>query len=301
MAKTAHNNSQMEMADSDSSIVIEGMRFFSKLYDPQIIRSAMAYTARANDVFIVTIPKSGTTWMQVIVHALLTNGRAFDDDIDDYIARNPFLEMHGQQAIETMRRPGAIKTHLLFDSLPYHADAKYIIVIRNPKDVCVSFHRFITSMEGEALVDITFDSLFDHFLTGEAGHVDYFDHLLSCWSHRNDDNVLLVLYEDMKKDIRSVIKCLATFLNIEINETLLERTVTVSSFDYMKQARYNEKIVPAHSVATFKFLRKGIVGDWQTVLSNEQSRLLDARFREKTKNIQELNTLWDKYDIFDTK
>jgi hypothetical protein len=239
--------------------------------------------------------------MQAIVYALLHNGRAFDEDIDDYIAQNPFLEMHGRQAVEAMQKPGAIKTHVRFDCLPYHPKAKYICVLRNAKDVCVSFHRFVTSIKREAPIDITFDDLFNSFVAGETCHVDYFDHLLSCWSHRNDDNVLLVLYEDMKKDIRSVIKCLATFLNIEINETLLERTVTVSSFDYMKQARYNEKIVPAHSVATFKFLRKGIVGDWQTVLSNEQSRLLDARFREKTKNIQELNTLWDKYDIFDTK
>jgi hypothetical protein len=301
MAKTAHNNSQTEMADSDSSIVIEGMRFFSKLYDPQVVRSAMAYSARANDVFIVTIPKSGTTWMQVIVHALLTNGRAFDNDIDDYIARNPFLEMHGQQAIETMRRPGAIKTHLLFDCLPYHADAKYIIVIRNPKDVCVSFHRFITSMEGEALVDITFDSLFDHFLTGKAGHVDYFDHLLSCWSHKNDANVLLILYEDMQRDIRSVINRVATFLDIKINEKLLERIVTISSFDYLNRARFNERIDPSRTVANFKFLRKGITGDWRTVFSKEQARLLDAQFREKTRHIQELNTLWDEYDIFDTE
>jgi hypothetical protein len=41
------------------------------------------------------------------------------------------------------------------------------------------------------------------------------------------------------------------------------------------------------------------VGDWRRVLSNEQSRLLDARFREKTKNIPELSTLWNEYDIFD--
>jgi hypothetical protein len=132
-------------------------------------------------------------------------------------------------------------------------------------------------------------------------HVDYFDHLLSCWSHKNDANVLLILYEDMKKDIRSVINRVANFLDIEINEKLLERIVTVSSFDYLKQTGYNEKIARAHTVATFKFLRKGIVGDWRTVLSNEQSHLLDVRFREKTRNIPELSTLWDGYNVFDKK
>jgi hypothetical protein len=298
MSNTAHPTESAETMNTDPSIIIEGMRFRSDLYDPKVIRSALEYVARANDIFIVTAPKSGTTWMQTIVYGLLNNGRAFDEDLDDYIAHNPYLEMHGPQAVEAMQRPGAIKTHVLFDYLPYHPSAKYICVLRNAKDVCVSFHRFITSIKGRAPSDITFDELFDSFLAGKTCHADYFDHLLSCWSHKDDTNVLIVLYEDMKKDIRSVINRLASFLNIEMNEKLLESIVTVSSFDYMKKARYNEKIVPAHSVATFKFLRKGIVGDWQKVLSNEQSRLLDARFNEKTRDIQGLNTLWHEYDVF---
>jgi len=93
----------------------------------------------------------------------------------------------------------------------------------------------------------------------------------------------------------------ATFLDIKINEKLLERIVTISSFDYLNGARFNERVDPSRTVAKFKLLRKGITGDWRTVLSKEQARLLDAQFREKTRHIQELNTLWDEYDIFDTE
>jgi hypothetical protein len=69
----------------------------------------------------------------------------------------------------------------------------------------------------------------------------------------------------------------------------------------LNRSRFNERVDPSRTVANFKFLRKGITGDWRTVLSKEQARLLDARFREKTRHIQELNTLWDEYDIFDTE
>jgi hypothetical protein len=284
--------------DFDPSIVIEGMRFTSELYDPEVVRSALKYVARPDDIFIATPPRSGTTWMQIIVYALLNHGRAFDDDIDDYIARNPFLEMHGRQAVETMPRPSAIKTHLLFDLMPYHPDAKYICVIRNPKDVCVSFHRFVTSIKGGSLSGITFDRLVDRFLAGKTCHADYYEYLLPYWSHKDDPNVLFVLYEEMKKDIRSVINRVATFLGIEINKKLLERIVVVSSFDYLKKAEYNEKIVPAHTVTSFKFIRKGIVGEWRTVLSTEQNRLFNQRFREKTRGIPKLSTLWDEYNVF---
>ena len=293
------NTERTEMDESDPSFVIEGMRFTSELYDPKVVYSAMKYIARPDDIFIVTPPRSGTTWMQIIVYALLNNGRAYDDNINDYIARNPFLEMHGRQAVEDMPRPGVIKTHLLFDLIPYHRNAKYICVIRNPKDVCVSFHRFVTSIKGGSLSGITFDRLCDHFLAGKTCHADYFEYLLPYWRHKDDPNVLFVLYEEMKKDIRSVINRIATFLGIKINKKLLERTVMVSSFDYLKQTGYNENIVPAHTVASFKFIRKGIVGDWRTVFSNEQNHRFNQRFREKTRNIPELRTLWDEYNVFD--
>jgi hypothetical protein len=131
MSNTVHPTESAETMNTDPSIIIEGMRFRSDLYDPKVIRSALEYVARANDIFIVTAPKSGTTWMQTIVYGLLNNGRAFDEDLDDYIAHNPYLEMHGPQAVEAMQRPGAIKTHVLFDYLPYHPSAKYICVLRD--------------------------------------------------------------------------------------------------------------------------------------------------------------------------
>lgn len=284
--------------DSKSSVIIDGMRFNANLYDGGVIRSALQYHAQPDDIFIVTPPRSGTTWMQTIVYALLNNGRGFDDDIHHYISCNPFLEMHGKDAVERMTRSGAIKTHLLFDRVPSHPKAKYICVLRNPKDVCVSLYRFITSINGgRHHCDITFNQFFDGFLAGQIGTVDYFDHLQSYWAHKDDANVLLVLYEDMKKDIRTVIRRIGKFLDIDLKDELLERIVTVTSFDYLKKADFNQKIMPAHKVATFQFIRKGIVGDWRTTLSKEQSRLLDERFQEKTKDIPQLNTLWKEYNV----
>lgn len=285
----------------NGSIVIESMRFPAHLYNPETIHSALAYNTRADDIFIATTPRSGTTWMQTIVYALLNNGRGFDENLDDFIARNPFLEMYGSETIETMPRPGVIKTHLLFEHIPYHPNAKYICVVRNPKDVCVSFYRFITSLNNQSAVNgLTFDYVFEQFLAGQTAHADYFDYLLSYWEHRDDPNVLFILYEDMKANIRSTILRLANFLNIHINKNLLERTIFVTAFDYLKQKRYNEQIVRSDTTKSFKFIRKGIVGDWQTVLSDEQSRRLDARFDEKTRDIPGLNTLWNEYNVFDT-
>lgn len=48
--------------------------------------------------------------------------------------------MFGAEAVKQMRRPGAIKTHLSFNHVPFSPKAKYVYAIRNPKDCVVSFY-----------------------------------------------------------------------------------------------------------------------------------------------------------------
>ena len=45
-----------------------------------------------------------------------------------------------------------------------------------------------------------------------------------------------------------------------------------------------------------EFIRKGIIGDWRTTLSEMQSRRLDDRFREKCAGSEALH-LWKSYGI----
>ena len=51
---------------------------------------------------------------------------------------------------------------------------------------------------------------------------DYFDHVLSWWEYRNDENMLFLKYEDMKKDIISSIIQIASFMNRELSEKEIE-------------------------------------------------------------------------------
>ena len=113
------------------------------------------------------------------------------------------------------------------------SNLKIINVIRNPRDVCVSYMnhlRIIYNYVGsfETLVDVFTRDL------GPARSL-FFRHLLSFWNRRQElPNLLIVRYEEMKRDLPSVIRKVASFLNVTINEEDIPRLCNHLSFDEMK-------------------------------------------------------------------
>lgn len=178
------------------------------------LRFALSYQAKLDDLLIVTYPRSGTTWMQNIVYTLLTKGEPFDANIDHFFQQNPHLEIDGRACIEMMKQPGAIKTHLPMHRIPYSSLAKYIAVIRNPKDVCISYYIFYNMWPDVPKLD--FNEFFECFIEGYLPFGDYFEALRSAWKHRHYDNVLLVTYEEMRTEFQSVIEKVSLD---DINET----------------------------------------------------------------------------------
>ncbi|CAF0973550.1 unnamed protein product [Didymodactylos carnosus] len=310
--QTAASN---ENEEKEPFPLIDGIRWVPE-WGLESLYFALSYQARADDLFIVTYPRSGTTWMQNIVYNLQTGGQPFDADRDHFFEQNPTLELDGELGIEIMQRPGAIKTHLPMDRVSNHPLAKYICVIRNPKDVCVSYYVFY-NMLGE-VPKLEFDQFFQYFIDGRLLLNDYFEVLRSTWQRRNEDNVLLVSYEDMRTDLRSVICKVANFINIVLSDELLEQVMQHSSFDYMKDKfdaerrmfeakiieNTEDKIAAAQRREKFiaesemKIVRKGEINDWKSFMTPEQSRRIYDRFMATCKNCEGLENYWSKWNIF---
>ena len=184
-----------------------------------------------------------------------------------------FLEFTGRDSV---LKP-IIKTHLPFDMMPYNPRAKYLFVFRNPKDTVVSLYHHIKNVP---IFEMTLDfhQFFDQFINGETCYGDYFKHVLSYWNHRFDPNVKLLIYEQMKRNPKEAVLRIGEFLGQQYvdklkanNGLILNEVLKYSTIDFMKtDANNNEFIV-----------RKGIVGDWRTHFTKEESDLVDKRVEQE--------------------
>lgn len=105
-------------------------------FDPAKLLSCLEYKAAAGDIFIDTFPKCGTNWTKRIVQLLIGENSAQESD---YGLSTSFFEMVGKDTIAALPEPRIITSHLPYELLPKHPQAKYIYVVRNPKDCCVSY------------------------------------------------------------------------------------------------------------------------------------------------------------------
>lgn len=258
--------------------------------------SAINYQAQSSDIFIVTYPKCGTTWTQYIIWLIQHNGEPLQasQKIDNYI---PHLEEVGKDKIMSLATPRIIKTHLPFSLTPYHSEAKYIYVARNPFDCAVSFYHHTRGfIHHYDFAEGTFDDFFECFITGKVDFGDYFDNLISWYEHKDDNNFLFLTYENMKLDPKNSIIKIADFLGKTIeNKKKLERIIEYSSFEKMSQDQQRWSSKRPENMPPF--IRQGKVGDWTNYFSDEQTQRLAEKFVSRTQGTG-LENLWNEKSYF---
>lgn len=260
-----------------------------RLFKPEEIgASIQSYRARPTDVIIAPFGKSGTTWLQQILHTLRTGG---DMDFDDISRVVPWIETAAAVGIdlnaEQRANPRGFKSHLPYDAIP--KGARYIVSLRDPRDALVSFYRF---MEGWFLEPgaVSIEAFAEWWL-GRTVVGDYWHHLLSWWAVRDDPAVLLMTYEQMVADPEACIRKVAAHAAIPLGETLLATTLERSSIAYMlaHKDRFDDAMMRRESEAKCGLppgsdsakVRKGGVGGHASELPAAILAALDARWTER--------------------
>ncbi|MFN4141873.1 sulfotransferase domain-containing protein [Aestuariivirga sp.] len=255
------------------------------------------FAFRGDDVIIATWAKSGTTWMQQIVSQLIFRG-AENVNVPEL---SPWLDLRimPKEAIEAVKHQKHrrfLKTHLPADAMVVSPRAKFIYVARDGRDAAWSAWNHLANFKPE---------VFDIFnntpgrvgpeLTPPPASVHQFyrewfardgyplwsfwENIRSWWEIRHLPNVLLVHFNDMKRDLKGTVREIAAFLEIELDEETFAKVVEHSSFDYMKRNAHLAAplggTIWEGGAATF--INKGTNGRWQGTLSPAEIRAYEAR------------------------
>ena len=249
----------------------------------------LAFKPRPTDVLISPYAKSGTTWLQQIVHGLRTRG---DMDFDDISRVVPWIETSTDLGLdleaEQCAQPRAFKSHLSGDRIP--AGGRYIVSLRDPKDALVSLFRFKEGWFFEpGAFSIEEFARREYFQRGEGR--DYWHHLRSWWARRTEDNVLLLTFEDMKEDLPGAVRRVAAFLDIPLDDALLDLVVKQASlefmlahkdrFDDLLMRQLGETAVGLPPGADSSKVRKGEVGGHRSELPSDITREMDEIWRQE--------------------
>jgi hypothetical protein len=256
------------------------------------------YEPGPQDVFVMTYAKSGTNWMMQIAHQLIYHGKGEYEHIHSVIpwpdtqAMQPAMRRYAIPLKEanhwetSPERRRVIKTHYNWDLLPHSDMARYIAVIRDPKDIFVSNYLFVRDgVFGRAMpsVDTWFKLyLSQDFILGGSWAVN----AAGYWAERHRPNVLIVSFKSMKQDLRGTVVRVADFLNIRVSDAVIDDVCRQSSFEYMKKIDEKfriGKMIPWRRPGTM--IRKGAEGSASELLSPERQRQVDQHFIAELKQL----------------
>jgi hypothetical protein len=241
------------------------------------LRFYSTFKTRPGDVFLITYPKAGTLWLVEIVRRIVmpnntnTSTVSVKEKLKFVGNAGPLFEVCTHDQLDSLPSPRYMVTHLPLNLIPYDREnqAKYIYLARNPKDLAVSYFYFLRSLP---FFDFkgTWEEFLEHFMKGDLPWGSYYDHILEWWSHKNNQNVLFLKYEDLKKDLKGQTKIIGEFLGFHLSD---EEAGFVSEKCTFQAMKANPDQAMKNFSKLFKqgaYLRKGIVGDWKNHFSDEQ-------------------------------
>jgi Sulfotransferase domain len=226
-------------------------------------------TILPHDRFLVSYPRSGSTWTRFLIGNLLSTGDPIT--FANIESRCPSIYICSDRQLRRVPRPRLLTTHEPFD--PSYKTIIYIV--RDPRDVAVSFYHY--SIKNRHIPDnYPMEAFVSRFVSVEVDPLydrwgSWADHVMSWVSMRQGHSGFLLLrYEEMVKAPERELAKVASLLKLKVNHESLSRAVELSSADRMRRLEKEQHKAwtqTSHTRADEPFVRAAASGGWRAVLS----------------------------------
>jgi hypothetical protein len=219
----------------------------------------------AADVFLGSYPRSGNTWLRFLLLEILTGKsaefRRTNDLLPDVGAHkgvSPLLPNNGR----------LLKTHESYR--PEYKKAIYLV--RDARDVVSSEYAFQTS---RGWFEGSLDEYVQSFARGHVSGYGSWQSHVSSWVDSplaSNGNLLLLRFEDMRRDTATTLSKICVFLGVEIKAGDIERAIESNSLERMRE---KEKKNPQRVSQKGRFVGSGSVEGWRSKLSDAQVQMIE--------------------------
>ena len=232
------------------------------------------------DVFFASFERSGNTWLRFVLMEILTKDNAGFLNVNQIL---PELGTHMAMKPALPNGGRLIKTHYQYRSSYKRA----IYLIRDLRDVMLSnwardkemgFSKYFDDGKG-------MDGYVESFLKGKVTRFGSWQAHLNSWLDcplAKNGNLLVVRYEDLRKDTETGLLEMLEFLGIQGDRDLIRRAIENNSLRNMREKEEKAKnsgatlgkgtLLRKHRVdkEDARFVRSGSVGGWREKLSDAQ-------------------------------
>jgi len=236
---------------------------------------------RRDDVFLSSFPRSGSTWVRFLLCNLVSlselDGRKVDFHfLDDTMPALGASSLLAPWRFETV--PRFVKTHQPYHSLLFAVPQRVVYVLRDPRDVMVSYYNFQS-----AHLWRPFQGSFADFIRHPRyGLQACIRHYLSWLPH----STVVICYEELLKDTVAEFRRMLTVLQIPVRDEFLKLAVEKSSFRKIRSVQEESGLSgPQRFGQQFQFARKGKSRQWPDYFSSEDLALYERIRREHGFNL----------------
>ncbi|HBL10717.1 MAG TPA: hypothetical protein DD379_04800 [Cyanobacteria bacterium UBA11162] len=220
-----------------------------------------------DDVFLVSYPKSGNTWVRFLIANIIKKN---PEDIVDFHSIQKFVPevIRNNEFIEQLERPRVIKSHGTYTDYP-----KVIYLVRDGRDVYVSYYFYRLNKFSEGITFHDFFKRQDHYPCLWGDHVKSW-----LFGKNNKPNILVIKYEDILHDCTEVLKRIINFIGLEVTEDEIIGAIEASRFENMRKLEkergrpYKEK-----EKGPDIFMRQGKQGNWRDFFGIEERKVFKSR------------------------